>query len=369
MKKILFLGNLGGGGKERRMTELIRYLHSIGEYKIWLVTIDDGSIYIDAYEYILECCEERLILDRKGNRINTFIQLWSILKRIKPDIVHDWIGARIDLYLNPLLFYRKFYYIAGYLADGNKDSAIIAPIKQLNYYHADVIVSNSWAGVYSHKAPVKKAKVIYNGFNLDRIPQNFDTEAKKKELGINEMVVSMAARLDDAKDYIMYLNVAKKIQEKRKDITFLVIGRGKNEQSLKAYAKSIGLNNTRFLGFRNDVVQLLMMSNVSLLCSNNEVHAEGVSNSIMESMACGTPVIATNGGGTPEIIEDGVNGYIVSPKDVETMTSRLEQLLDNKNILNNFGEKSKKTIKTKFSIESMVSQYILLYNNNLSDRK
>ena len=79
-------------------------------------------------------------------------------------------------------------------------------------------------------------------------------------------------------------------------------------------------------------------------------------------MACGTPVIATDGGGTSEIIENGKNGYIVKPHDDLEMTNILLQILEDDALHNNLSLEGLKTIKTKFSISKMVNKYIETYN-------
>lgn len=365
MKKIVFIGSLRGGGKERRMCELIRYLYQLKTYELYLLSIDDGVSNEIVYSYVLNCLHGYKLIDRKCSRINTYKSVGRLLDEIRPDIVHDWVGYRTGIYLLPKLICRKFYYIVGYIADGNKDSFFHSLIYKLIYAFSDKIISNSWAGIISHKVPKSKAQVIYNGFNPDRLPLG-DSAVKLRDellLGDNK-VVSMAARLTPAKDYIMFLNVALRVQQSGSNVIFLIIGCGLMEASLKKYMKEHDIRNVKFLGFRKDVLDLLKLSDVTLLCSNNEIHCEGVSNSIMESMACGTPVIATNGGGTSEIIENGKNGFIVTPHDYETMSSILFNLLNDKSLMLRLSSSALQTVQDKFSIQKMVEKYIEIYENH-----
>lgn len=363
MQKIIFIGLLAGGGKERRMCELIRHLYQIGNYKLYLLTIDDGKSSDIAYPYVLPCLEQYLKISRKCSRWETYKTLWNVINKIKPDIIHDWIGYRIGIYLLPHLPLRKFYYISGHLADGNKDSFIHSIINRIVFLFSDKIVSNSYAGILSHKAIKNKSIVIYNGFNPDRLPQTDKSEEIRDSLNLkNKKIISMAARLSPAKDYKMFLDVALRIQKQFDDVIFLIIGKGVMESYLKEYARTKKIENVKFLGFRDDIIDLFKVSDVTLLCSNSEIHAEGVSNSIMESMACGTPVIATEGGGTNEIIENGTNGYIVPPHDDLQMSELLIQLLTDKSLHTKFAQACIQTIQTKFSITKMVNEYINIYN-------
>ena len=92
-------------------------------------------------------------------------------------------------------------------------------------------------------------------------------------------------------------------------------------------------------------------------------HGEGISNSIMESMAWGVPVIATNNGGTPEIIEDGINGKLIDVQSPESLSDMITGLIDHPVLLKEMGEKALQTIKDKFLLQRMTSEYIELYNS------
>ena len=102
------------------------------------------------------------------------------------------------------------------------------------------------------------------------------------------------------------------ILNNRKDVTFLVIGNGINLE--KCRMKARGHEKIKFLGFQNDIESIVNVFNAGVLLTNQDVHGEGISNSIMEYMALGKPVIATDGGGTKELIVDGKTGFLVQPK-------------------------------------------------------
>ena len=124
-----------------------------------------------------------------------------------------------------------------------------------------------------------------------------------------------------------------------------------------------GINNIRFLGQRNDVEKIIEFCDISVLFTNNNVHAEGVSNTIMETMAVGRPVIATKGGGTAEIIENGVNGYIIAPKDIASAIEIIINLLSDTNIYEKISRNAIDTINAKFLLTDKTKEYISLYNS------
>ena len=109
--------------------------------------------------------------------------------------------------------------------------------------------------------------------------------------------------------------------------------------------------------------KLIQLSHISLLFTNNQVHAEGVSNTIMETMAAKRPIIATAGGGTAEIIENGKNGYIIAPNDIKNAIQILLYLIDNPEEREKISEAAYATICSKFQLQDKTKEYINLYNS------
>src|SRR5688572_14383781 len=104
---------------------------------------------------------------------------------------------------------------------------------------------------------------------------------------------------------------------------------------------------------------------IGVLMTNVKNHAEGISNALMEFMALGKPVIATNFGGSIELIESGISGYLIEAFDVDQLTEKIEYLLANDEVRKEIGKAAHDRIKMSFSIDSMVnsfySEYIALY--------
>jgi glycosyltransferase involved in cell wall biosynthesis len=230
---------------------------------------------------------------------------------------------------------------------------------------ADAIVSNSKACLLSKRANPKKSYVIYNGFDFARFnAPGFDRNEFRKTLGIEEdqFVATMVARFTPNKDYTMLVEVAEKLKDLN-NVVFLAIGKGETLEPTQHLCKEKNVNSIKFLGFRSDVEKILMCSDIGLLFTNDKVHAEGISNSILESMAAGLPVIATDGGGTPEIIEDQKSGFIVKPCDSEAAAAFLRKLYTEKDYRELIGSKAKERILKCFTLDVMTRKYIDFYNN------
>lgn len=360
-KNIIFVaGSMRAGGKERRMGELIRSLKQTGKYNIYMVLYED----VFDYKYVENFIDGKYIIDRNCSRYNTFKGLYNYIKSIKPYIIHVWT-IRACFYLNFIRLFLKFKYILGTVADANKNSLPTRMVHKLSYPLCNIIISNSHAGLVAYEAPKKKSKVIYNGFNKDRLNPNENGDRIREEFGLQgKKVITMVARLEPSKDFKMFIDTAKIVNKKIKGTMFLIVGKGPHEESLKKYAEENDIDNVTFCGYRTDIEAIYKASDIAALCTNSDVHAEGVSNSIMEAMACGLPVVATIGGGTPEIVKDEYNGHLVEPKDSVLMANKIVGLIEDNVRRETYGKNAIDTIEERFTIEKMTSGYLEVYTSN-----
>ena len=117
------------------------------------------------------------------------------------------------------------------------------------------------------------------------------------------------------------------------------------------------------LGRRDDVDEIYQICDLTVLCST---HGEALSNSIMESMAWGVPVIASPGGGTPEIIVNNVNGKLIDEQTPERVGTLITELIDQPETLALMSEKASQTIQNRFLLHRMTEEYLVLYKNEKS---
>lgn len=359
MMKISFvLDTFGGGGKERRCLQLIQGLNKQGFNEIQVIVVNDDRV---AYPELYDTQSELHIIARKNKGlsfIETTKQVNKLIKSFKPDIVQSWgvISTLIPALLKPFYNYKL---IGAYVADADK-------IKRFSLFSlfplfCDKIVGNSLVGLKAYNVPASKAVLIYNGFNEKRLENLINREKKKKELNISTpYVVSMTASFWSNKDWKCYIKTAKNIVKERKDITFLAIGDGPTFEEHKKMISNAESENIRLLGRRNDVDEILQICDCTVLTSN---HGEGISNSIMESMAFGVPVIATNSGGTPEIIKDKENGLLLYENNVNELSDKIEIIIDDNRKRRSYGEKSAATINECFLLEKMTKKYSELYQS------
>jgi len=133
----------------------------------------------------------------------------------------------------------------------------------------------------------------------------------------------------------------------------LVVGDGPERNNLKHLAG----NGVHFLGNRSDVPDILRAMDIFTLPSINE----GISNTILEAMATGLPVVATNVGGNSEIIDDGKTGQLVPSADPVALSSALSEYINSPELRASHGSQGRIRAKTQFSVEKMVSEYESVY--------
>ena len=314
-----------------------------------------------AYKELYETTAKIEIIDRKNkglNQIQTAKALYALLKDFRPDIVQAWglMSAGVTLLIKPFL---KFKFVASYVADVYSPRGTNKLINVFCNLICDRIISNSKAGLLAYGTPSSKAVLIYNGFNESRFDNRIDKQQKRKDLGVStKYVISMVAAFWQTKDWQCYIDTAKLMIRQRKDITFLTVGQGPQWDYYNAQITDDERLYIKMLGRRDDVDEIYQACDLSVLTST---HGESLSNSIMESMAWGVPVIATNCGGTPEIIENKVNGELVDNQTPAVVASMITNLIDQPILLSQMSTRASQTIKDKFLLQRMSKEYVELY--------
>ena len=207
-----------------------------------------------------------------------------------------------------------------------------------------------------------KIKVIRNGINLSRFGKRIDAVVKKKELGIhaNHSIVGIIASLTQVKNHKTLIKAVPFILQSVPKVTFLIVGDGPLMNQHQNLVRQLGLQDAFiFLGNRDDVPSLLSIFDVSVLCSLYE----GISITILESMAAGKPVVATNVGGNPEVVKDGVTGYLVPQENPNELAKKIIHLLRNPKLAERMGNAGRTLVEKEYSYERMAEETRQLYRD------
>lgn len=238
--------------------------------------------------------------------------------------------------------------------------------QRLSFRFSDRVVCNSRAAAQSlldHGLPRRKIEVIPNGLP----PGAFAPAAPALPKAPEKLRVGMIARMNNpVKNYPGFLRAAALLAPKFPQLEFVLVGDGPLRPELERLSKSLGLEGRAlFLGDRRDIPAVLASLDVSVLNS----FSESLSNSILESMAAGLPVVATHAGGNADLVREGETGFLV-PSDNETaLASAMERLLDQPGLRLGFGQKAREIALANYSMESVLERYVALYDALLSGRQ
>jgi glycosyltransferase involved in cell wall biosynthesis len=353
MKLFFLLDYFGLGGKERRSLQLIKELNNRGYNDIHIILFDNIVEYADILQHLNVSIH---ILDRKSSRdIAVCFKLIKLIRKQKPDTVLSW-SIMGSFWLNFISFFIKFNYISAYVANIAPIEGLISEISvKLSIIRCKYIIGNSQAGLKAYNIPLKKQKLIYNGFDFERLDKIEPSTTVRQKFDITtKYVVTMVARVVKQKDYQTFINAAKLLLSERDDITFLCVGSGDLTDFYQQQLTDKELTKIRFLGGINCVEDIINAANICVLCT----YGEGISNFILESMAIGKPVIATNVGGTPEIVQDKITGYLIAKENPEKLKYYINQLLNDKKLCKQMGNAAKEIVKNKFTLNRMCDEFI-----------
>jgi L-malate glycosyltransferase len=212
--------------------------------------------------------------------------------------------------------------------------------------------------------------VIPNGVDTERfrIPHTGERVRQEWNIPSGTPVVGVVSRLMKIKGHEYFLRAAALVAARIPRIRFVIVGDNKIDQGyreeLKQLAITLGLQDqVIFTGFRLDVPELLSALTVSV---HPSLGLEGLSNSLLESLATGLPVVATRVGGTPEIVEDGVNGLLVPPADADALAGAICRLLENGELAANLGHAGRQLVFSRYSLDRAVATTEQLYRDLLS---
>jgi glycosyltransferase involved in cell wall biosynthesis len=221
-------------------------------------------------------------------------------------------------------------------------------------------------GLAQKIAPVDRFTLIRAGIDLAEFdPDRFDRLDCRRALGIADdarVVISVGA-LTPQKNPLEALEVVARARHAFPDLQYLVVGDGPLRAEAERRAEELGLGEgVRFLGLRDDVPALLAAADVFLLTSL----WEGLPRTLLEAMAMGKAVVATQVDGVLDVIEDNVTGYVRDPGDIDELTAMLVRLFRAPNLITDMRKGNTAFLrKPEFSVERTVDQVAALYESIL----
>lgn len=363
MKILFFIDAFGAGGKERRLIELIKKLKLRPDIEFELAAMSKNIQYKEIFDLNVKV---HYLIRKTKKDVSIFNKVYKLCKSYKPDIVHCW-DSMTAVYLIPAVKLLPIKLVNGMVVDAPQQRNILNRNwlrGKLTFPFSSIIVGNSQAGLAAYGAPKKKSICIHNGFNFSRTENITDLNFMRKQLAINtKFIVGMVASFSVYKDYVTYFAAAQSLLKKRNDITFLAIGNDTDSVSSQKLIDDKNKEHFRLLGKKTGIESFINVMDICVLST----FTEGISNSILEYMSLGKPVIATDGGGTNEIIEDQKTGYLIKPSDPAELAEKIELLLNDMELRNKMGQAGKYRVENNFSIDKMVNGFIQTYKKIITE--
>jgi glycosyltransferase involved in cell wall biosynthesis len=234
----------------------------------------------------------------------------------------------------------------------------------LRCLHQGISVSNAVKASWINRTGVNENKimVIYNGIDLKAFPIDQNHDVLKKELNItnDERVICVPARLHPMKGHRVLIDSVKNHLNGSKRTKFLFVGDGPLRKEIEETIKTDNLSQKiKLLGFRNDIRQIMAVSDLIVLPS---VSLEALPYVLIEAMACFKPVVATNFSGIPEVVDNQVTGLLVARHDPQGLASAIESILNDQNKAVLMGQQGRRRVEDLFTQERMIKETFQVYD-------
>lgn len=367
MKKILQCITLSeAGGAQQIVKALCEGFFE--ENNIILATAPDGELYTWAKSRGIKTYSLKYMGRSISpiNDIKTLIQLIRIIMLEKPEIVHchSWKAGVLGRIAAFLCRVKQIYFtVHGWSVLSYSDRIVKAIFimleKLLGMLTTKLICvceEDRILGAQLKIAPSDKFYTIYNGIEDIAKQQLYNIRADYN-IPEDALLIGTVARIAQQKRCIETAQIAADIMIDRPDVYFIFIGDGPMFENMSTTVKELGIKDRFILtGNQNNIPDYLKSMDIFLLLSNYE----GLPVSILEAMSIGLPVIASDVGGVCELVQNEVNGYLVS-NDKEEIKTRIIELLFYSEKRKNFGENSRVSFDKKFKADAMISEYKKLY--------
>ncbi len=376
----LVIGQLHLGGAERQLYELAVRL--------------DRSRYVPFVVCLSEVAEPyagRLgqhgvpveIIARSGhNELGRVQALARVLGRRRADLAHSFLlAANAYTYgavtmLRLVVWSRRVPFLASSRICSPRPGRWAMAVHRRAFRAAGAVIANSrLVARYTRDmfdVPESSMRVIHNGVDLESFAHategpGYDglpgRDAARRELGAadQDILIGTLGRLARQKNLELFLEMAMGLTAATagRRLRFVVAGDGPALPGLRAAARQRGLaESVMFAGARQDVARVLTAFDIFVLTSD----FEGLPNAVMEAMAAALPVVATRAGGTEEVVQDGVTGYLVAPGDAAGLVERVACLAGDPGLRRRMGKEGRARIAAEFSVQKMVWRTTALYD-------
>ncbi len=379
IKIIHIITRLDKGGSSKILLDMVRALKK-DNFNIKIISGKTLNPQEDLSSFSRETRVEVIFEKCLRRDINIFldfmalIKLYFLIKKNKPDIVHAHTSkagflGRIAAHLAgvPKIFYMPHGHIFyGYASRLLTNLFVI--LERFAACFTDVFITLTDIDkeeFLRRKIGLREKFVtIPNGVNIkdyEQVNESAVNELRENlQIPENFSVICTISRLEPVKGVEVFIKAIAKVNETFPNFKALIVGDGGEKHKLLKLTECLKLDEKiKFLGFRDDVREIIFLSDVIV----NSALNEGQGLAILEAMACAKPVIATKVGGVPEVIIDGQTGILAESGNSEQIASAIIKILNDKELAARLAAEAKKRLIFKFSQEKMINSFRDIYNS------
>jgi sugar transferase (PEP-CTERM/EpsH1 system associated) len=357
------------GGLENGLVNLINKMPT-DRFRHVIICADDFTDFRN--RIVDKDVEVYALRKRPGNDWRAHMRLWRLLRRLKPAIVHTRNVGTIEYSVTAMLagvrcrvhgeHGRDMFDIDG----SNKKYALLRRIYN-PFIHCFIALSKDLEGYLQDSVGIHSKKIVqlYNGVDCERF---VDKSLQKQSDNSSAVRIGTVGRLQAEKDQANLVRAFAVLRDKavvaglQVHLQLSLIGDGPDREKLESLVRELAIEeNVEFLGARDDVPQLMQSLDIFALPSLGE----GISNTILEAMATGLPVVATAVGGNPELVDEGNSGYLVPSADAESLAVALFHYIEQPDLIARHGKEGRRRIERYFSMDAMVNAYMEVYSRLL----
>ena len=309
---------------------------------------DDGKFSIKMVKEVIRCVRERDVKiwhahDYKSNLLGIIVNRFHPMRLITT--AHGWVNFDG---LTPL-----YYWL---------DKKLFLPRYESVICVSSTVMEQATAG----GTPKSKCILIDNAIDHEQFSRQLSiSEAKLKfhDMTGNSLLVGSIGRLAPEKGFDLLINAVAKLIKNGLDAYLKIAGEGPEKSNLEKQIDSLGMRDRiQLMGFQSDTRSFYESLDMFVLSS----HREGLPNVVLEAMAVGTPVIATNIDGVPKIIHDGINGVLIPPNDEITLARQIQVLANNASLRCKLSHEGQQTIQQHWSFKNRIKTITALYSKTES---
>jgi len=375
MKKTVLqvIGQLTKGGAEKQLYLLCKSLKQRG-WQVYVLALSEGGFWKEKLESLgIKVSSINARRNMEWRRVS-FAR--KTISRIKPDVMHTWLFPGNCYGRLGAICQKPPLVIASERMPALKKSFRDKIIDRILMHWTELMISNSQVGVDLICKNVgihsTRTRVIYNGIDSQDLSSNETWPedlagffSQKVVKSATPLLVGAAGRLVHMKGYQYLLKAIAQLLRDDIDVSVIILGNGPYRDQLEEYIEELGLGKHAFLpGERDDIRRILPHLDVFVQCSE----FEGFSNSLMEAMQNGLPVVATNVGGNPEMVTDSETGLLIPWADVESLKQAILRLVMDEKLRTRLGATARSVMLKRFSVERMVDETEELYLKNLPEK-